>query len=147
MEKKLNHNITFSLGDTSGDGPGMHMYGTYHIACNYSVKEIQEAYEGVIKNLDGWNFLDECSEYENNYISEDGVKNLLQLGVISSDDPYLENDVYRVGETLYYVYGPDEYIDLYFKLVKLQLKDLEWDYRDLDEEWLTQLDSAGYGVF
>lgn len=145
MEKNLNHNITFSLGDPSGDGHGL--YDTYHIVCNYSVKEIQEAYIEVIKDLGGWDLLDECGEYGNRHISGDGVKNLLQLGVVSSDDPSLEDDVCEEGETLYYVEDPDEYVDLYFKLVKLQLRDLEWDYRDLEEESLSQLDYAGYGLY
>lgn len=145
MDKNLNHNITFSLGDQSKDGHGF--YDTYHIVCNYSANEIQEAYREVIKDLDGWNFLYECSDYEDRYISGDGVKNLLKLGVISSDDPSLKDDVYEEEETLYYVDGPDDYIDLYFKLVKLQLKDLEWDYRDLEEECLTQLNYAGYGLY
>lgn len=145
MEKNLNHNITFSLGDPSGDGHGI--YDTYHIVCNYSAEEIQEAYREVVKDLDGWDFLYECSEYENRCISGDGVKNLLQLGVISSNDPCLEENVHEEGEILYYVESPDVYIDLYFKLVKLQLKDLEWDYRDLEEEYLAQLDYTGYGLY
>lgn len=48
---------------------------------------------------------------------------------------------------MYYIEGPDEYINLYFKLVQLQLKDLEWDYRDLKEEYLSDLDYAGYGLY
>ena len=144
MEKKLNHNIKFSLGDPSGDGHGI--YDTYHIICNYSAEEIQDAYREVVKDLDGWDFLYECSEYEDRRISGDGVKNLLKLGIISPNDPCLEENIHEEGD-LYYVESPDAYIDLYFKLVKLQLKDLEWDYRDLEEEYLAQLDHTGYGLY
>lgn len=144
MEKNLNHNITFSLGDPSGDGH--EKYDTYHIVCNYSAKEIQEAYREVIKDLDGWNFTDECQDYQDRYVSVKGTQILLNLGFISPKDPNFNEDIDEDG-ALYFIDGPDEYVILYFKLVQLQLKDLKWDYRDLEEEYLFDLDYAGYGLY
>lgn len=141
---ELTHNITFSLGDPSRDGHGI--YDTYHISCNYSAKEIKEAYAKVVENLGGWDFTNECQDYEDRYVSVKGTQVLLDLGFISSDDPGLDEDMDEDG-VMYYIEDPDEYVNFYFKLVQLQLKDLEWDYRDLKEEYLSDLDYAGYGLY
>ena len=141
---ELTHDITFSLGDPSGDGHGI--YDTYHISCNYSAEEIKEAYAKVIESLNGWDFTNECQDYEDRYVSAKGTQILLNLGFISPEDPCLDEDIDEDG-VLYFIDGPDEYVSLYFKLVQLQLKDLEWDYRDLKEEYLSDLDYAGYGLY
>ena len=138
---ELNHNIHFTLGDWSYDGHCK--YQDYHMISNYSSGEIAKAYADISKEL-GWELLDECMDYEECSLSEKGTHRLLELGVISREEIERNKDLY--GD-LYYIEGPDEFVDLFFTLVKVKLPDLVVDHRDLDEESLGILDGAGYGIF
>lgn len=42
-------------------------------------------------------------------------------------------------------YAEEEFVDLYFAIVKYSLPDLEWSSRDLEEETLWDLYGAAYG--
>ena len=47
----------------------------------------------------------------------------------------------------YWVEGIDEFISIFFELVKQELPDLVWSDRDLNEEELYILDGAAYGLY
>mgnify|MGYP007106333090 CR=1 FL=1 len=50
--KQKLHNITFTLGDPSGDGHGH--YVVFHMESNYSVQDITDAYNKAAKNTRFW---------------------------------------------------------------------------------------------
>ena len=139
---ELNHNIGFSIGDYSWDGHGL--YQEYHIVSNYSGEEISKAYQELSEEL-GWNFLDECREYEEQCLTEEGEQYLLKFGIISESD-ILNSQREWCGDT-YAIENSDKFVDIFFKLVKIKIPDLVWDYRDLNEESLSLLNGAGYGLF
>ena len=139
---KLNHNIGFSIGDYSLDGHCL--YQEYHIVSNYSGEEISKAYQELSEEL-GWNFLDECREYEEQYLTKEGEQYLLKFGIISKPD--ILNSQREYEDDTYAIEYSDEFVDIFFKLVKIKIPDLVWDYRDLKEESLPLLDGAGYGLF
>lgn len=139
---ELNHNIGFSIGDYSWDGHGL--YQEYHIVSNYSGEEISKAYQELSEEL-GWNFLDECNEYRNRNLTEKGEQCLLDLGIISESDILMSKEEW--GGDTYAIEDSDKFVDIFFKLVKIKIPDLIWDYRDLNEENLPLLNGAGYGLF
>lgn len=139
---ELNHNIGFSIGDYCWDGHCL--YQEYHMVSNYSGKEISRAYQELSKEL-GWSFLKECKRCEVRNLTEEGERHLLELGIISKSD-ILESREAWGGDT-YAIEDNDEFVDIFFKLVRIKIPDLVWDYRNLDEEDLSLLDGAGYGLF
>lgn len=139
---ELNHNIGFSIGDYGWDGHCL--YQEYHIVSNYSGEEISKAYQELSKDL-GWNFLEECNEYRNRNLTEKGEQCLLDLGIISESDILVSKEEWY-GDT-YAIENSDEFVDIFFKLVKIKIPDLVWDYRNLNEESIHLLDGAGYGLF
>ena len=51
------------------------------------------------------------------------------------------------GGDTYAIEDCDEFVGIFFNLVKVKIPDLIWDYRDLDEESISLLDGAAYGLF
>lgn len=139
---ELNHNIGFSTGDYGGDGHCL--YQEYHIASNYSGEEISKAYQEISKEL-GWDFLAECRGYREQCLTKEGEQHLLKLGIISESDILAAKEEW-CGDT-YAIESSDEFVDIFFKLVKIKIPDLIWNYRDLNEESIQLLDGAGYGLF
>lgn len=129
------YNIYFNIGDKSNDGHGR--YEEFHIKCNYSVDVITDIYDEICMELN-WKFCDECSDYENIQISDKGVNNLLKLKIITKND--LKNGNY-------YIYTPDDFIEIFFNIIKTKLPNLIWEDRDLNESILYCLDESGYGLF
>lgn len=144
----LNHNIGITLGDPSGDGHGL--YKDYHIISNYSSKEISEVYNNLSKELE-WNFTEECQNYEEPFLSEKGEQQLLKFGILTESDIEASKLEWYGNEGTesytYVIHDGSEFIDIFFKLVKTKIPDLEWEYRELDEEIIYQLDGAGYGLY
>jgi len=136
---QLNHNITFTLGDTSSYGHCM--TSTYHFVCNYSTEEIEKAYKEATKEL-GFDFIHNvCVEYEDNLLSLEYAEILVEKGVLHKE--WIED-----SENEYmYIDGEEEYIDIVFGIIKLKLPLLTYDYRDLNEESLLILNDAAYGLF
>ena len=139
---ELNHNIGFSIGDYCLDGHCQ--YQKYHIVSNYSGEEISKAYQELLEEL-GWNFLEECRMYREQFLTEEGEQHLLRLGIISESD-ILASQIEWSGDT-YAIENSDEFVSIFFELVKIKIPDLVWDYRDLNEESLPLLNGAGYGLF
>ena len=138
------HNITFKLGDPSEDGHGR--IREYHIQCNYSVEEITEAYKKATSIL-GFDYVEAvCSDYEESRIDPDKACILIERGIISSE--YLEpEDYYSIKKGSYWVDGCDEYVRIFFEIIKLILPDCKWRVANYNEECLSLLDGAGYGLF
>lgn len=126
----MKYNIGFTLGDPGGDG---HACTTdYHIVANHSADEISKAYKETTKLL-GFDFIKEVGvDFQSNYwIPERFTKELLKLGII--DEKYVrESDVEWGAPAGCYEfdYAEEEFVDLYFAIVKYSLPDLEWSSRD-----------------
>ncbi len=144
----MKYNIYFSLGDPWNDGHGISY--DYHIVTNYSVKDIENAYMKTTEIL-GFNFIKEVGiEYEcDRWIPEEYTSKLLSLGIINKEnivkeDPEFSWDApkgcYDFNDT------EDEFIEIYFNIVKYSLPDFEWEIRDLEEETLSDLNGAAYGL-
>lgn len=139
---ELSHNIGFSIGDYSWDGHGL--YQEYHVVSNYSGEETSKAYQELSNEL-GWDFLKECRRYEDRYLTKEGEQHLLKLGIISESDILASKREWD-GDT-YAIEDSDEFVDIFFKLAKVKIPDLMWNYRDLNEESIHLLNGAGYGLF
>ena len=134
--KQKLYNITFTLGDPSGDGH----YVVFHMESNYSVQDITNAYNKATKIL-GFDFIKTCCvKYQESYIKPTYASILVKYGTlhkISLED----TDFYGVAKGTYYVDdGVDEYVDIFIKIIKLVLKDFEWKERDLNETTLNLLE-------
>ena len=139
---ELNHNIGFTLEDWAYDGH--YLYRDYHMVSNYSGKEISKAYQELSKEL-GWDFIAECSEYEDSYLTKEGEQHLLKFGIISESDILASKR--KWGGDTYAIEDSDEFVDIFFKLVRIKISDLMWDYKDLNEERIDILNGVGYGLF
>lgn len=139
---KLNHNIGFSIGDYFWENNCL--YQEYHIVSNYSGKEISKAYQELLEEL-GWNFLEECRGEGEQNLTKEGEQYLLKLGIISESD--ILTSQRKWGNDTYTIENSDKFVSIFFKLVKIKIPDLVWDYRDLNEENLSLLNGAGYGLF
>lgn len=137
----MEYNITFTLGDPSGDGHAC--TSEYHIVANHSVDEISEAYKKTTKEL-GFDYVEEVgADYQaKRWIPEEYTTKLLELGII--DREFIEEDEDN-GFCYMFDYAEEEFVFLFFDIVKHSLPDLEWDYRDLNERTLYELEGAAYG--
>ena len=138
----MKYNIGFTLGDPRGDG---HACTTdYHIVANHSADEISKAYKETTKLL-GFDFIKEVGvDFQSDYwIPEKFTKELLKLGII--DEKYVRESDAEWGAPAgcyEFDYAEEEFVDLYFAIVKYSLPDLEWSSRDLEEETLWDLYGA-----
>lgn len=141
----MKYNIGFTLGDPGGDG---HACTTdYHIVANHSADEISKAYKETTKLL-GFDFIKEVGvDFQSDYwIPEKFTKELLKLGII--DEKYVRESDAEWGAPAgcyEFDYAEEEFVNLYFAIVKYSLPDLEWCSRDLEEETLWDLYGAAYG--
>lgn len=144
MKTSKLYNITFTLGDPGGDGHGH--YVVFHMESNYSVKDITDAYSEATEIL-GFDFIKTCcTGYKESYIKPIYASILVNHGILNKIS--LENtDFYGVSKGSYYVDdGIEEYVDIFIKIIKLVLKDFTLEYRDLQEDSLSILDFAAYGL-
>lgn len=145
----MKYNIGFTLGDPGGDG---HACTTdYHIVANHSADEISKAYKETTKLL-GFDFIKEVGvDFQSDYwIPEKFTKELLKLGII--DEKYVRESDAEWGAPAgcyEFDYAEEEFVDLYFAIVKYSLPDLEWSSRDLEEDtsYLVDVRSNGDGTY
>lgn len=129
----MKYNIGFTLGDPGGDG---HACTTdYHIVANHSADEISKAYKETTKLL-GFDFIKEVGvDFQSDYwIPEKFTKELLKLGII--DEKYVRESDAEWGAPAgcyEFDYAEEEFVDLYFAIVKYSLPDLEWSIEVI--EW------------
>ena len=129
------YNITFCLGDPSNDGHGL--YKEYHLISNYSAKEIDDAHTTFV-NKHEVNLTEYCRDYLDNEISGKLLDYLVEINAINEQD---------IEEDAFYINDPDEFVYLFFELVKTELPDLIWEYRDLEEDIIYSIYNSGYGLF
>ncbi len=132
----MEYNIGFILGDPSADGHGQ--TAEYHFVSNHSAKEISEAYKKTTKLL-SFNLVEEMGN--ESWVPAEYAAELVKLGIIEEDDLEIGNYSYAAGT---YYLDADRFGDLYFMIAKYSLPDLEWDYRDLQEEEIYDLYGAAY---
>lgn len=135
------YNVCFTLGDPSGDGHAN--TSEYHMISNYSAKEIDEAYKKATEIL-GFNFVEKVgSDYEDNELHEPYFSILVKKGVIKKEDYEYEYD----GKTLLDTYlDEDNFIDIFENICKLVLPNLIIESRDLEEQQISSLEGAAYGI-
>ena len=147
----MEHKLTFTLGDPYWDGHGL--TSVYYITCNHSSEEIESAYKEMCEKL-GFDFLELFARFECSMnIPEKYTEILVENGIISPDRVITEE---TLSECSWYdeedldtveLDGEDEYLEIFFNIVKAKLPDLEWDRAVLDFKPLSILDGAGYGLF
>ena len=147
----MKYKLTFTLGDPSWDGHGL--TSVYYITCNHSSSEIEEAYREMCEKL-GFDFLELFSRYECNMsISEEHTRILLENGIIDPNrvitEKTLEECSFYSEEDLGTVDmdGEDEFVEIFFNIVKAKLPDFKWKRAVLGFDDLEVLDGAGYGIF
>lgn len=140
--KQKLYNITFTLGDPSGDGH----YVVFHMESNYSVQDITNAYNKTTDLL-GFDFIKTCCvKYQESYIKPTYASILVKYGILNKIS-LEDTDFYGVSKGMYYIDdGVNEYVDIFIKIIKLVLKDFTLEYRDLHEDSLSILDFAAYGL-
>ena len=140
----MEYKIYFTLGDPSNDGHGM--TEDWYITANHSVREIDNAYRNVTEKL-GYDFLaDVCSEYEDSKIYLETIDELevkFNIDIKSSFNSYQLKDL----EEGYCYIDTDDFISIFFELIKTELPDFKWDKLHFKGELLAILDGAGYGFF
>ena len=138
------HNITFSLGDPCGDGHGH--YSEYHMESNYSVKDIQGAYETACTMI-GFDFTETImNEYAYDWFLDQDTTNLfLKYNLIDESEVNRNDENYPLN--CFYFNGLDDYLNIFCRLIRLILPDFILRTRDLNEERLSILDGAADGLF
>ena len=155
------YNLTFTLGDPSCDGHGCTK--EFHIQTNHSKEDIYSAYIDFSAQY-GFRYLDMVGDEYDCFggIPEDITKVLFELGIITNEERVIHYDDTREkykGDTYHYEENRDhrydgcyefddcdeEFLDIFFKIIKYQIPDFEWKIRDLEEETLSILHGRGYG--
>ena len=155
------YNYTFTLGDPSCDGHGCTK--EFHIQTNYNKEDIYSAYVDFSAQY-GFKYLDMVGDEYDCFggIPEDITKVLFELGIITNEERVIRYDDTRKkyeGDTYHYLENRDhkydgcyefddceeEFLDIFFKIIKYQIPDFEWKIRDLEEETLFILHGRGYG--
>lgn len=155
------YNLKFTLGDPSCDGHGCTK--EFHIQTSHNKEDINSAYVDFSAKY-GFKYLDMVGdEYECfGGIPEDITKVLFELGIITDEERVIHYDDTRKkykGDTYHYEEDRDrrydgcyefydcdeEFLDIFFKIIKHQIPDFEWEFRDLEEERLSILHGRGYG--
>ena len=156
------YNCSFTLGDPSCDGHGCTK--EYHIFTSHSASEITKAYIDFSQEF-GFRYLEEVgADYECfGGVPENITEKLFELGILTNQERIVrfdetgeryKNDRYRYlrDEELkydgWYTFDDclEEFLDIFFKIIKYKLPDFEWCLRDLEEEHLAVLDGSGYGL-
>ena len=135
------YNVCFTLGDPSGDGHAS--TSDYHMISNYSAKEIDEAYKKATEIL-GFNFVKKIGiNHQDNELHEPYFSILVEKGIIKEEDYKYEYD----GKTLLDTYlDESDFIDIFKNICKLVLPDLVINRRNLEEQQISSLEGAAYGI-
>lgn len=155
------YNLTFTLGDPSCDGHGCTK--EFHIQTNHSKEDIYSAYVDFSAQY-GFKYLDMVGdEYECfGGIPKDITNKLFELGILEDKDRIIhfdetgeryKDDRYGYSKNYDLRYDgcyefddcDEEFLDIFFKIIKHQIPDFEWEFRDLEEETLSILHGRGYG--
>lgn len=145
---ELKYKMEFSLGDPSGDGH--RYYDTSYIKSNYSADDISKIYHEACEKL-GFDFVEEAAaEYEDRNLNSKYVAILIENNIITEEYPLIvneDNSYYFGDEGSIYFDAPEDYIELFFDIIKWVKPDFEWEYTPYDGNILWTLQGAGYGLF
>ena len=135
------YNVCFTLGDPGGDGHAN--TSDYHMISNYPAKEIDEAYKKATEIL-GFNFVKKIGiNHQDNELHEPYFSILVEKGIIKEEDYKYEYD----GKTLLDTYlDESDFIDIFKSICKLVLPDLVINRRNLEEQQISSLEGAAYGI-
>lgn len=155
------YNLTFTLGDPSCDGHGCTR--EFHIQTNHSKEDIYSAYVDFSAQY-GFKYLDMVGDEYDCFggIPKDITNKLFELGILENknriiyfdetgerykDDRYEFSKNYDLRYDGCYEFDDceEEFLDIFFKIIKHQIPDFEWNIRDLEEETLSILHGRGYG--
>lgn len=139
------YNIEFTLGDYSCDGHCQ--YKEYHMVSNYSIKDITDAYKKAVDLLK-FDFIKICcTEYDEFVIKPEYVDILINYRIIDKKSTVNTNDFLYRPLGSYVVTCCDEFVEIFIKIIKLILPDFYMRKNELNEQTLSILDGAGYGLF
>lgn len=146
---ELKYKMEFSLGDPYGDG---HRYfDTSYIRSNYSADDISKIYHEACEKL-GFDFVDKAAaEYENRNLNSKYVTILIENNIITEEYPLIvreeDNSYYYGDEGSIYFDSSEDYVELFFKIIKWAKPDFEQEYIPYEGNILWTLHGAGYGLF
>lgn len=138
---ELKYNVCFTLGDPGGDGHAN--TSDYHMVSNYSAEKIDEAYKKATEIL-GFDFIKKVgADYQDNELHEPYFSILIKKGIIEKEDYEYE---YK-GKTYLDTYLDEEdFINIFKNICQLILPNLIIDYRNLEEQRISSLEGAAYGI-
>ena len=138
---ELKYNVCFTLGDPGGDGHAN--TSDYHMVSNYPAEKIDEAYKKATEIL-GFDFIKNVgADYQDNELHEPYFSILVKKGIIEKEDYKYE---YK-GKTLLDTYLDEEdFINIFKNICQLILPNLIIDYRNLEEQRISSLEGAAYGI-
>lgn len=138
---ELKYNVCFTLGDPGGDGHAN--TSDYHMVSNYPAEKIDEAYKKATEIL-GFDFIKKVgADYQDNELHEPYFSILVKKGIIEKEDYEYE---YK-GKTLLDTYLDEEdFINIFKNICQLILPNLIIDYRNLEEQRISSLEGAAYGI-
>lgn len=138
---ELKYNVCFTLGDPGGDGHAN--TSDYHMISNYPAKEIDEAYKKATEII-GFDFIKNVgSDYQDNELHEPYFSILIKKGIIEKEDYEYK---YK-GKTFLDTYLDEEdFINIFKNICQLILPNLIIDYRNLEEQRISSLEGAAYGI-
>lgn len=140
--------IGFTLGDPSNDGHGM--TSEYHLVVNHPAQDIAEAYRTASRKL-GFDFVERVgADYEPDYyIPQEMTAKLLEINAIPDEDGISTEEATSPWDTPIGCYEfdqpEDEFMDIFFNIVRSELPDIKWKTRELEEDRLYILEGAAYG--
>lgn len=88
--------------------------------------------------------LKKIKDFDITYKSDDN--NSGELNII--DDEYITTEDRKYGPPAgcyWFDYAEDEFLEVFFNIVRYSLPDFEWTSRDLEEDTLYLLEGAAYG--
>lgn len=138
---ELKYNVCFTLGDPGGDGHAN--TSDYHMISNYPAEKIDEAYKKATEIL-GFDFIKKVgADYQDNELHEPYFSILIKKGIIEKEDYEYE---YK-GKTYLDTYLDEEdFINIFKNICQLILPNLIIDYRNLEEQRISSLEGAAYGI-
>lgn len=121
------YNLGFVLGDPSNDGHGVSE--EYHIVSTHSRNQITKAYNEFVDKY-SIDFISMFEEYECGRELPEDVKTLFT----------------SLNIKYYKLYYTEEFILQFFNIIKFMIPDFEWDFRNLEENYLDILNGGAYGI-
>lgn len=140
----LEHTITLTVGDWSGDGHDK--TDVIVFKTNKTANEIEQSYHAAVKmtNLD---LKAQCKDYEDSQFKPEFVKACMEIFANQPDAMALFGD----EDSSYVEEGGDMYVEseqfaeLYLFIARMMLSDLEWQVQSND--YSKNINVGGYGLF